>query len=188
MTCAASGSIRATRAHQRDTPRGQGAIIVETHGPARRSTTLTAKYWSDRKTISSMEFTDDGSPSAQSASQLQSGLAARRSVSAARHQPPERLNHPWGRDVEPLNRAQDRTPGDGVCHTLRSRCAPERVHLAPGEAAWFPGSSARGDTLCQFICHAAGNTRDNGQAADIGPPVCRGAKSTWSHRIQRTSS
>lgn len=36
----------------------QGAIIVETHGPSLRPTTLTAKYWTDRKTTGTMEFTD----------------------------------------------------------------------------------------------------------------------------------
>lgn len=35
----------------------QGAIIVETHGPSLRPTTLTAKYWTDRKTTGTMEFT-----------------------------------------------------------------------------------------------------------------------------------
>lgn len=34
-----------------------GAIIVETHGPSLRPTTLTAKYWTDRKTTGAMEFT-----------------------------------------------------------------------------------------------------------------------------------
>jgi hypothetical protein len=36
----------------------QGAIIVETHGPGLRPTALTAKYWTDRKTIGTMDFTD----------------------------------------------------------------------------------------------------------------------------------
>lgn len=35
----------------------QGAIIGETHGPSLRPTTLTAKYWTDRKTTGTMEFT-----------------------------------------------------------------------------------------------------------------------------------
>lgn len=35
----------------------QGAIIVETHGPSLRPTTLTGKYWTDRKTTGTMEFT-----------------------------------------------------------------------------------------------------------------------------------
>lgn len=35
----------------------QGAIIAETHGPGLRPTTLTAKYWTDRKTTGTMEFT-----------------------------------------------------------------------------------------------------------------------------------
>ena len=35
----------------------QGAIIIETHGPDRRPTTLTAKYWTDRKTSGTMDFT-----------------------------------------------------------------------------------------------------------------------------------
>ena len=35
----------------------QGAIIVETHGSSLRPTTLTAKYWTDRKTTGTMEFT-----------------------------------------------------------------------------------------------------------------------------------
>jgi len=35
----------------------QGAIIIETHGPDRRPTTLTAKYWTDRKTTGTMDFT-----------------------------------------------------------------------------------------------------------------------------------
>ena len=43
--------------HERISEMHQGAIIIETHGPALRPTTLTAKYWSDRKTIGSMEFT-----------------------------------------------------------------------------------------------------------------------------------
>lgn len=34
----------------------QGAIIVETHGPGLRPTTLTAKYWTDRKTTGTMNF------------------------------------------------------------------------------------------------------------------------------------
>ena len=33
-----------------------GAIILETHGPNLRPTTLTAKYWTDRKTTGTMEF------------------------------------------------------------------------------------------------------------------------------------
>ncbi len=35
----------------------QGAIIIETHGPSLRPTTLIAKYWTDRKTTGTMEFT-----------------------------------------------------------------------------------------------------------------------------------
>ena len=35
----------------------QGAIIVETHGPSLRPTALTAKYWTDRKTTGTMDFT-----------------------------------------------------------------------------------------------------------------------------------
>lgn len=35
----------------------QGAIIVETHGPSIRPTALTAKYWTDRRTTGTMEFT-----------------------------------------------------------------------------------------------------------------------------------
>ncbi len=35
----------------------QGAIILETHGEQARPVTLTAKYWTDRKTTGSMEFT-----------------------------------------------------------------------------------------------------------------------------------
>lgn len=35
----------------------QGAIIIETHGEERRPTTMTAKYWTDRKTTGAMEFT-----------------------------------------------------------------------------------------------------------------------------------
>lgn len=35
----------------------QGAILVETHGPNLRPTTLTAKYWTDRRTTGTMEFT-----------------------------------------------------------------------------------------------------------------------------------
>lgn len=34
----------------------QGAIILETHGLGLRPTTLTAKYWTDRKTTGTMEF------------------------------------------------------------------------------------------------------------------------------------
>ncbi len=34
----------------------QGAIILETHGGSLRPTTLTAKYWTDRKTMGTMEF------------------------------------------------------------------------------------------------------------------------------------
>jgi len=36
----------------------QGAIIIETHGHSLRPTTLTAKYWTDRKTTGTMEFTE----------------------------------------------------------------------------------------------------------------------------------
>lgn len=35
----------------------QGAFIVDTHGPSLRPTTLTAKYWTDRKTTGTMDFT-----------------------------------------------------------------------------------------------------------------------------------
>jgi hypothetical protein len=35
----------------------QGAIIIETHGPELRPTALTAKYWTDRKTTGTMDFT-----------------------------------------------------------------------------------------------------------------------------------
>ena len=35
----------------------QGAVIIETHGPGLRPTTLTAKYWTDRKTTGTMDFT-----------------------------------------------------------------------------------------------------------------------------------
>jgi hypothetical protein len=35
----------------------QGAIIAESHGPSLRPKTLTAKYWTDRKTTGTMEFT-----------------------------------------------------------------------------------------------------------------------------------
>lgn len=34
-----------------------GAIIIETHGSTLRPTTLTAKYWTDRKTTGTMDFT-----------------------------------------------------------------------------------------------------------------------------------
>lgn len=34
----------------------QGAVIVETHGPSLRPRTLTAKYWTDRKTTGTMDF------------------------------------------------------------------------------------------------------------------------------------
>jgi hypothetical protein len=34
-----------------------GAIVAETHGPAYRPTTLTAKYWTDRRTSGTMELT-----------------------------------------------------------------------------------------------------------------------------------
>ena len=36
----------------------QGAVIIETHGQGRRPRTLTAKYWTDRNTSGSLEFTD----------------------------------------------------------------------------------------------------------------------------------
>jgi hypothetical protein len=36
----------------------QGAIIIESHGPENRPTHLSAKYWTDRKTTGTMEFTD----------------------------------------------------------------------------------------------------------------------------------
>lgn len=35
----------------------QGAIIIETHGSELRPNTLTAKYWTDRKTTGTMDFT-----------------------------------------------------------------------------------------------------------------------------------
>jgi hypothetical protein len=35
----------------------QGAIVIETHGPGRRPTTLTAKYWTDCKMTGTMDFT-----------------------------------------------------------------------------------------------------------------------------------
>lgn len=35
-----------------------GAIIIETHGSTLKPTTLTAKYWTDRKTTGTMDFTD----------------------------------------------------------------------------------------------------------------------------------
>ncbi len=35
----------------------QGAIIIETHGPSLKPETLTAKYWTDRKTTGTMDFT-----------------------------------------------------------------------------------------------------------------------------------
>ena len=35
----------------------QGAIILETHGEQVRPVTLTAKYWTDRKTTGTMDFT-----------------------------------------------------------------------------------------------------------------------------------
>ena len=35
----------------------QGAIIIETHGPSLRPTTLTAKYWTDRHAMGTMDFT-----------------------------------------------------------------------------------------------------------------------------------
>ncbi len=34
-----------------------GAIVVGTHGPRLRPTTLTGKYWTDRKTTGTMDFT-----------------------------------------------------------------------------------------------------------------------------------
>lgn len=43
--------------HERISEMHQGAIIVETHGPSLRPTTLTAKYWTDRKTTGTMNFT-----------------------------------------------------------------------------------------------------------------------------------
>ena len=36
----------------------QGAIIIDTHGPMRRPRTLTAKYWTDRRTTGTMDFTE----------------------------------------------------------------------------------------------------------------------------------
>jgi hypothetical protein len=33
----------------------QGALIIETHGPSNKPITLTAKYWTDRKTTGTME-------------------------------------------------------------------------------------------------------------------------------------
>lgn len=44
--------------HGRISEMHQGAIIAETHGPGHRPNTVTAKYWSDRSTIGTMEFTD----------------------------------------------------------------------------------------------------------------------------------
>lgn len=44
--------------HERISEMHQGAIIVETHGPGLRPTTLTAKYWTDRETTGTMDFTD----------------------------------------------------------------------------------------------------------------------------------
>lgn len=35
----------------------KGAVIIETHGPSWRPESLTGKYWTDRKTIGTMEFT-----------------------------------------------------------------------------------------------------------------------------------
>jgi hypothetical protein len=35
----------------------QGAIIIETHGPSLRPTSLTAKFWTDRKTTGTMDYT-----------------------------------------------------------------------------------------------------------------------------------
>lgn len=35
----------------------QGAMIIETHGPSLRPKSLTAKYWTDRKTTGTIEFT-----------------------------------------------------------------------------------------------------------------------------------
>ena len=35
----------------------QGALILETHGEGVRPVTLTAKYWTDRKTTGTMDFT-----------------------------------------------------------------------------------------------------------------------------------
>lgn len=35
----------------------QGAVIIETHGPELRPNALTAKYWTDRKTTGTMDFT-----------------------------------------------------------------------------------------------------------------------------------
>ena len=35
----------------------QGALILETHGEGVRPVTLTGKYWTDRKTTGSMDFT-----------------------------------------------------------------------------------------------------------------------------------
>lgn len=43
--------------HERISEMHQGAIIIETHGPNHRPTTLTAKYWTDRKTTGTMIFT-----------------------------------------------------------------------------------------------------------------------------------
>lgn len=33
----------------------QGALLFETHGPAHRPDALTGKYWTDRKTVRSMD-------------------------------------------------------------------------------------------------------------------------------------
>ncbi len=43
--------------NQRVSEMHQGALMAETHGPSLRPVTLTAKYWSDRKTTGTMEFT-----------------------------------------------------------------------------------------------------------------------------------
>lgn len=36
----------------------QGALVIETHGSTLRPTSLTAKYWTDRNTSGTMEFSD----------------------------------------------------------------------------------------------------------------------------------
>ncbi|MBL7252168.1 hypothetical protein ACLD02_18015 [Alloalcanivorax sp. C16-2] len=42
--------------HERISEMHQGAMIVETHGSSVQPRTLTAKYWTDRKTNGTMEF------------------------------------------------------------------------------------------------------------------------------------
>lgn len=42
--------------HKRISEMHQGAIIIESHGPTLRPSTLTAKYWTDRQTTGTMDF------------------------------------------------------------------------------------------------------------------------------------